>query len=571
MDVDDSVIPSQEVNITACLVLNQRDDERLGFDFVSFPGNNEVIGVVDLTPGAHFIYVKKNDGNDEIDLRLGEFVHVASGSCTVLKRSKLDDGALFDVADTDEARSYQSSVIAGHFSGKLAKVPPQLRELWRNLTDFITDDVIRALRPLERKVASKSKFRIQDSKPDTCNSQTAKVNDEQANAISHVYNGNSLRIIDAPGEDPASPHASDTPRHAKEVNYADGNSESLSMAKKSFTSCSDIDGVAGLEKEQELTKQDCTKEFLSLSTQEDDTVEDYIEISKRFKGIKGNSGLLCELFTDSKKSSQATSTSQKFNLNGIDSDNNTNSDASIHTKSAQNTMDSNDMDKEAIIDSDLADDHCTVYYSDLRRINRKMTLLTNMSPDKITEMHLDTTYIMDAIASNHRRFKASSERSVVKPSGMSGCDQHGTMAAGLSSYEAVVGEYQYAFCLFLLNFHYDSFEHWKAIFRAICSAETFFLANVALASRLLNVMKLQLETFESDLYEPDNFFAYHLNTLEEIITDNQPQLASLKQPFEDIRNTFKLKFGISLEDAKVLQDSVQIVYADEIQSPNINK
>lgn len=77
MDVDDSVIPSQEVNITACLVLNQRDDERLGFDFVSFPGNNEVIGVVDLTPGAHFIYVKKNDGNGTL--------RVNNTACTILQ------------------------------------------------------------------------------------------------------------------------------------------------------------------------------------------------------------------------------------------------------------------------------------------------------------------------------------------------------------------------------------------------------------------------------------------------------------------------------------------------------
>lgn len=555
MEIDDAEDDFSGVNLTACLVLNQRDDETLGFDFISFPGNNELLGVVDLAPGAHFIYVKRDEGNDDIDLRIGMFLHINANQCTVLKRNKTEDGPLFEEADPDESSSYHSGLVAGHFVNKTAKIPEQLKQLWNYLTAYISDDVIRTLRPISKKVSSKSRFQVE-------------------HGSRARQTGNTLRTADIATvgdtsiEEDQSRHDKDSYANAKlpDVDVETNTDHSKHVCSKDIGSGENTIPASDdlISHSLDSNRSRCKRGFIPMGAEEDETADNYKLIAQQFKQMKGHRGTLTEVMGTSQRDS-ATSMSRSAPVSHVSEEREMDLTKHENDPSAQDQPYTSETKQHIVVDAELNTEPCTIYYSDLRRINKGMSLLTDVAPASITQMHLDTTHILDAISDNHRRYK---EQSPGRPARSACSGEASPSAEDTNKYHPAIGEYQYAFCMFLLNYHYDSFEHWKAIFRAICGAETFFLNNTALGEQVLHLIRYQLETFESDLYEPDNFFAYHLSSLEEIIIDNQPELADLLRPLQEIKDTFKLKFGISFEDAKVLQDNVKVVDIHEMGYSN---
>ncbi|GBE61113.1 AAR2 homolog, putative [Babesia ovata] len=568
MDVDEPDVVPPGVNLTACLVLNQRDDECLGFDFVSFPGGNEVMGVIDLTPGAHLVYVKDGEPNEEVDRRLGEFVYIEQGKCTVLKRSKLDDGPLFEFVSEEEARGYHSGVIAGHFHGKLARIPSQLRNLWFDLTQFISVDVIRLLRPIVKPSSQSISTQpitgtpVHDDPPHRPGSSSAASEKSQGVQPYAEDEQEPTSVKDAFTQEPTS----DGFQPTMDVDDTTNSSGDSSLNHGSRAEPIIATPSTGLpDTACPSTNATC----LSTGDDDDDTAANYKEISERLKSLKGKPGLLCETFgitgNDRLAPASAPTAENKLRPNRPKRD----TDYKYNTGNAPADCASAADRCDSALDWEVPRDQCTIYYSDLQKLNRRMNSSKLAIASKITEMHLDTTHILDAIVEYHHGRDSvlsltTTEATNSKLSEMQGAEEPTDVD---SKYACVLGEYEYAFCVFMLNFHYTSFEHWKSLFRTFCSAESFYLLNTKLSEHLLKVIKLQLETFESDLYEPDNFFAYHLSSLEEIINDNQPQLAYLVDPFNAISETFKLKFGISFEEAKSLQDGIQ--YVDSSLLPTV--
>ncbi|CDR93739.1 hypothetical protein, conserved [Babesia bigemina] len=569
MDVDEPDVIPPGVNLTACLVLNQRDDECLGFDFVSFPGSNEVMGVIDLTPGAHLVYVKDGQPNEEVDRRLGEFLYIEPGTCTVLKRSKLDDGPLFEVASEEETRSYHSGLVAGHFHGKLARVPDELRNLWYDLTQFISVDVIRLLRPIVKKPSSRSTSAqqktskaVNDDEQQRLSLPSRASEMSQGAASTSMDEKDSASVRDATIKD----HVFNDSQSTMDVDDTSAKSEGCSLSRDGHAEPNIATSSKGLP---DTACQNSYPTNCSSADDGEDTAEHYKEILERLNSLKCQPGLLCETFgvigngrgrSASSPTDDTKLRADRSKRHNIDADGSSN----IPTDSASvaNRCDTT-------LDFEVPRDQCTIYYSDLQKLNRRMKSGMHKCASKITEMHLDTTHILDAIVERHHERDAmlplsTTDMATSKTSDMAVAEHEYDVE---SKYSCVLGEYEYAFCVFMLNFHYTSFEHWKSLFRAFCSAESFYMLNTKLSEHLMKVIKLQLETFESDLYEPDNFFAYHLSSLEEIINDNQPQLAGLVDPFNAIKETFKLKFGISFEEATALQDGVQFV--DSSLLPNV--
>ncbi|ORM39835.1 uncharacterized protein BXIN_0193 [Babesia sp. Xinjiang] len=496
MDIEEEDSPPTDINLTACLVLNQRDDEQLGFDFVSFPERGEVLGVVNLAPGAHFVYVKEGEPNDEVERPLGEFIYILQGKCAVLKRSKSDEGPLFESLGEDEARNYHSALVAGHFHGKLSRIPEQLQQLWRDMTEYITPDVIRLLRPIV-------KTRRDESKTNKTIERSEGVNVNTVTPMESADSAESGKLIVA-------------------------NSDESECTKLHST------GEGATNAVQPLS-------IASVTNNGEDTADDYRGIVRRMKDLKNRSGLLCETFQQ--KVDDGTKGTDRM----VPAP-----DSTVHDHEIIPEMQTKEpTSSDRLLEWEAPRDQCTIYYSDLQKVNREMNLSKDITPSGITALHLDTTHVLDSIVSYH----LGKDTYLSKPEK---CEPQGEGTGGWK-YACVLGEYQYAFCVFMLNFHYVSFEHWKNLFRILCNAESFILDDVENSKKVLKVIKLHLETFESDLYDPGNFFAYHLSSLYEIITDNQPHCACLLEPFQAIRDTFKLKFGISLEDIHFLHDGVQVV------------
>ncbi|GFE53603.1 AAR2, putative [Babesia ovis] len=526
MDIDEDSCPPSGLNLTTCLVLNQRSDEILGFDFVSFPRDNEVVGVINLTPGAHFIYVKEGEPNEEIDRRLGDFVYIPQGTCTVLKRSKYDDGPLFELLDPDESRSYHNAVVAGHFHGKLSRIPENLQNLWYEMTEFITEDVIRLLRPIAKSIHRDNIGSIDTSyqghmangvEQTSSNVTDVGVSSVFSDAKHHM---DSAKYDMKPANENVTPNIPNT--------HPDENM-GLTRHRPSITI-----NTSGLSDEQSLIAATRPGDAY------DDTAEDYKAIAMRFKNLKTMPGLICETFAQTSLNKTSDSPQRDIALNNQASrrEHVIIPEVDGHSSSHVNAM----------LNWEAPRDQCTIYYSDIQKLNRKMGHAKHVPPSRITALHIDTSYVLDAMVKYHHgkdlQLEMPDDRTKLHSNWI---------------YNCVLGEYQYAFCVFLLNFHYVSFEHWKSLFRNICNAECFLLENIDFSKKVLNVIRVQLETFESDLYDPGNFFAYHLSALNEIIADNHPRSLELTPCFQAIRDTFKLKFGISLDDACVLHDAVQVV------------
>ncbi|EDO06760.1 AAR2 family protein [Babesia bovis T2Bo] len=515
MELDDDCQTPGDVNLTACLVLNQRVDEILGFDFVTFPSSNEVVGVVNLTPGCHFVYVKEGNSNDEFDRRLGEFVYIYKDTCTVLKRSKFDHGPLFEILSEEESRNYHNGIVAGHFHGKLSRIPEGLQQLWFNMTEYITEGVINKLRP------------IRSTKSDTATADVMINEDSQVKTISNAEDniGGSSTASSKDGV-----FVNEDSRTSE--SYDSGEPLNNPVDNRRNEKPSALSGEAGIAAACRIAPSDS-----------EDTVEDYVAIANRYKEIKSLRGMFCETFG-------AGSAGASESIHGSDSHVDSENIPSINTVvNPDNTTTSKNTTNrgrhEDLMHWEPPVDQCTIYYSDLQKINRKLHRHKRLPPSRISALHIDTSHIIDSVVLHHMGHDIIGSSKTNVDSLDESCQP--------SRYGLFLGEYQYAFCVFLLNYHYASFEHWKSMFRILCNAETFLIENVDVGEKVLNIIKHQLESFESDLYDPGNFFAYHLGALTEIIVDNPEALSSLLPSLQDIRTSFKLKFGISLDDARLLQ------------------
>ncbi|EKX74204.1 hypothetical protein BEWA_042420 [Theileria equi strain WA] len=181
-----------------------------------------------------------------------------------------------------------------------------------------------------------------------------------------------------------------------------------------------------------------------------------------------------------------------------------------------------------------------IYYSDIPLFDSKIKDIKNITPEMVTRMHLDTSYILD-----HLRDEYQSSRGGYK------CTEYGR-----NYHLYVLGELQFSFILFLLCYNIDSFEQYKKLLRAFCNAETVLIENENLTHKLFKTLQLHIETWDesNDVFQKDNFFVTYLANLREIVLDNEIELSHSSRHFKRLEDSFKLKFGISLADLDMINN-----------------
>ncbi|KAF5153484.1 AAR2 family protein [Theileria parva strain Muguga] len=428
---------------TVVVILDQKEDELVGFDFISFPEANVVSGIWNLTPGSHFMYIKnKEQGNlldDNIvsdDCRLGEFIHLKRGEIKVYKRSQVDEGSLFELVEEYCNQKYKESIVMGHLRGKMSKIPENLSNLWASMTDCINSELILRLRPIN-KVITNHPF------PQT----------------------------------------------------------------RSDTSEITIENNMNCDIRSDCEIRNCTTR-LELSDEE----EDYSKTLEEYKNVVNN----------------LSTFKSKVDFNKIKRTDKTNG---CHFKEVNKP--------ENHIDNSVEKDYDSIYYSDIPMCDDRIRKMKEITPEQITKMHMDTSYIIDSIRGDN------------STNGYK-------MVEFKNKYFYVLGELQYSFLVFILCFNFESLEQYKRLLRAFCNAESLLVSDQELTQKLLKTLRFQIETWdeEHDVYQKDNFLTHHLCNLREIILDNSDKLKTCLDHFKLLEDSFKLKFGISLNDLNTIHSNI---------------
>ncbi|BAM39521.1 uncharacterized protein TOT_010000976 [Theileria orientalis strain Shintoku] len=407
---------------TVVVILDQRDEEVVGFDFVALPEANKVSGIWNLEPGAHFMYIKTKE---EEERRLGEFVYLKKGELRVYRRAEASEGPLFKQVEEYSNQNYKESIIMGHLKNKMSKIPQNLSQLWSNITDCINSELIVKLRPINKVIKS----------------QTA---------------GNDV-----------------------------------------FEECgSEMDR----RNEKDLRNATMRVELSDTEDDESKTLEEYKQIAKNLRGFRN----------------------------------------SINLKELRGKRESVSPKTSCQIDQTVEEDYSPICYSDIPASDSRINRFKEITPEMLTSMHMDTSYVLESMSENYENNKDGYRASEFK-----------------NKYMYVLGELQYSFILFLLCFNFESLQHYKRLLRAFCNAEATIIKNQELVLRFLKTLKYHVEIWdeEHDVYQEDDFLAHSLGSLREIIVDNEKDLEYCRNEFKQLDNSFKLKFGISLDDLDAINNN----------------
>ncbi|XP_953743.1 uncharacterized protein TA16930 [Theileria annulata] len=430
-------------NSTVVVILDQKEDEIVGFDFISFPEANIVSGIWNLTPGSHFMYIKNkekgnifNYNNSSDECRLGEFLYLKKGEIKVYKRSQVEEGSLFELVEEYCNQKYKESIVMGHLRGKMSKIPENLSNLWANITDCINPELILRLRPIN-KVITNQPF----------------------------------------------------------------------PASKSENSEIPPENNINTDLRSDCELRNCTTR-LELSDSEEDpskTLEEYKNVASNLSSFKS-----------------------KVDVNLIKSSDKSNGCSFNDTKKSENH-----------VDDSVEKDYESIYYSDIPMCNDRIRKMKEITPEQLTKMHMDTSYIIDSISNDNR-------------------SNGYKMAEFNNKYLYVLGELQYSFLVFILCFNFESLEQYKRLLRAFCNAESLLINDQELTRNFLRTLRFQIEIWDEqhDVYQKDNFLTHHLCNLREIMIDNSDKLKTCLDHFKLLEDSFKLKFGISLNDLNTIHSNI---------------
>ncbi|UKJ88376.2 hypothetical protein MACJ_000820 [Theileria orientalis] len=407
---------------TVVVILDQRDEEVVGFDFVSLPEANKVSGIWNLEPGAHFMYIKTKE---EEERRLGEFVYLKKGEIRVYRRVEAEEGTLFKQVEEYSNQNYKESIIMGHLKNKMSKIPENLSQLWSNITDCINSELILKLRPINKVIKSQT--------------------------VTH-------------------------------------------QMFEQFGSETDK------RKEKDIWNATIRVELSDTEDDESKTMEEYKQIANNIRSFR-NSIDLNELRGEKKSVSP---------------------------------------ERSCQIDETVEEDYTPICYSDIPVSDSRINRFKEITPEMLTSMHMDTSYVLDSVSENYEGNKDGFKVNEFK-----------------NKYMYVLGELQYSFILFLLCFNFESLQHYKKLLRAFCNAESTIIKNQELVLRLLKTLKYHVEIWdeEHDVYQKDDFLTHSLGSLREIIVDNEKDLEYCRNEYKQLDSSFKLKFGISLDDLDVINNN----------------
>jgi len=139
----------------------------------------------------------------------------------------------------------------------------------------------------------------------------------------------------------------------------------------------------------------------------------------------------------------------------------------------------------------------------------------------------------------------------IKKAGVGSTDRLLKLLSSVGEYRDLLGEFQYAFVVFLIGQVYEGFEQWKRLMHLICSCCKAIKSNKSLYNDLLMVLHFQLKMVPDDFFQDvlsnDNFIHATLILLFCNIQDTDGVSSHLKMKSEKFKKHLEIKFGKPFE------------------------